>query len=192
MDKKYLYLFFGLMVIAQLFVPIQMILSSENILTEGTAYKFKTVPRDPFDPFRGKFIRLRYEVERTGMGVGNTTIKTGGKKEPIYALLSTDGEGYALIDTILFEKPDDVEYLKIDKYQIANMKYYIDLPFDKFFMNEYLAQPAEDVVRSLRSDTTKTVYALVNVLDGRSVLKDVMINNTSIADYVREESGIEN
>jgi len=55
-------------------------------------------------------------------------------------------------------------------------------------MEESLAKPAEDMVRELQRDSTVIVCAQISVLDGNAVLKDVMINDKSIADYVRESN----
>jgi uncharacterized membrane-anchored protein len=59
--KKILILAFALMVVAQFYVPISMITESEDILSEGTPYKFRTAPIDPNDPFRGKYITLSFK-----------------------------------------------------------------------------------------------------------------------------------
>ena len=37
-------------------------MSSENILTNGTYYKFKPKAYDPTDTFRGKYLRVNYET----------------------------------------------------------------------------------------------------------------------------------
>ena len=183
MNKKYLYIFFALMVAAQFYVPLRMIFSSEKIINSDQVYKFKTVPRDPVDPFRGKYITLRYAVEREAYSIDTLSINTQ-YNQPLFAFLKLDEDGFALIDTVLVDDSYSHDYIIIDDYNIYGSQMYINLPFDKFFMNEYKAKPAEDAVRALRSDTSKTVYGLVHVLEGKSILKDVMINDVSIRDYV--------
>jgi|GEM_PF-6009353 len=58
-------------------------------------------------------------------------------------------------------------------------------------MEESLAQPAEDAVRALRTDTTAAVYGMVSVLAGHAVLQDVYINEETIAAYVRRQQANE-
>lgn len=48
----------------QLAIPGYMIFEQNQILTEGTAYKFKTRPIDPYDPFRGRYVTLAFEANQ--------------------------------------------------------------------------------------------------------------------------------
>jgi uncharacterized membrane-anchored protein len=50
-----------LVVIAQLYVPLQMMFNQEDIMKTGTEFKFQTAPIDPYDPFRGKYITLFFK-----------------------------------------------------------------------------------------------------------------------------------
>ena len=56
MKTLYIFILFIIVVCAQLFVPSQMIFQQEDVLKTGTAFKFKTQPVDPSDPFKGKYI----------------------------------------------------------------------------------------------------------------------------------------
>ncbi|MFE3848617.1 GDYXXLXY domain-containing protein [Flavobacterium sp. LB3P45] len=47
-----------------MFVPLQMIFNQENIINTGTKFKFQTVPLDPHDAFRGKYITLFVKEEK--------------------------------------------------------------------------------------------------------------------------------
>ena len=61
MHKRYLpLLLLGVVALVQLYVPAAMILEREEVLATGKAYKFRVAPVDPNDPFRGKYITLRY------------------------------------------------------------------------------------------------------------------------------------
>ncbi len=185
-NKKYLWIIFGLMVAAQLFIPAQMIWNSEKTISKGHTYKFKTIPIDPVDPFRGKYIRLRFEVENKDYDTKYHDNKLNGNTR--FALLE-EIDGYASISKVINDPPqDNRSYIKVNTSPWKNGKVRVDLPFDKFFMEESLAKPAEDTVRKLLRDSTVIVYAEISVLDGNAVLKEVMINDQSIADYVRESN----
>ena len=62
MKRKYIFILFIILAVAQIAVPAQMIFGREAILKAGTAYKFSTEPVDPSDPFKGKYITLNYDV----------------------------------------------------------------------------------------------------------------------------------
>jgi len=108
-SKKMLLPVFILVALVQLFVPAKMIWDREDILKTGTEYKFETAPVDPSDPFRGKYIILRY-VENT-VSVNNTDEWKRG--DVVYAIFIIDENGYAKIESISKEKPSNKEeYLK--------------------------------------------------------------------------------
>lgn len=189
-NRKMLLFFFVLVALAQLYVPAKMIFDREDVLEKGTEYKFKTAPIDPSDPFRGKYITLNYE--------NNTmNVKNNGywaDRESVYVTFFTDENGFAGIGNITKEKPSDTQnFLKtkmrlIYSYDVdPNVKLVLDYPFDRFYMEEFKANDAEQVYsRSLR-DTSRVTYALVVIKNGAAVLKDVLIDGISIEEIVRTE-----
>ena len=60
-------------------------------------------------------------------------------------------------------------------------KLLIEFPFDRFYMEESKAYDAELTYNRTLPDTSQVAYALVNIKNGESVLKDVMINGISIS-----------
>lgn len=179
-NRKLILLFFILVALIQLYVPAKMILGREDILLTGKAFKFKTMPVDPNDPFRGKYITLRFkenliQVKNENDWVGN---------EPIYVILKTDKDGYAGIQAVSKVKPADnlyfvkarVEYVTGDSSKNLTVSY----PFDRFYMEESKAPEAEKIYRKSLADTNQVTYGLVNIKDGEAVLKDVLINGISI------------
>lgn len=95
-NKRILLPVFVLIALVQLYVPARMIVNREDILSTGKEYKFKTLPIDPYDPFRGKFIALQYE--ETTIEVQNEADWLSG--ETIFIQLTTDKEGYAKIHAV--------------------------------------------------------------------------------------------
>ena len=61
----------------------------------------------------------------------------------------------------------------------------IEYPFDRFYMEETKAQAAEDMYRESIIDSTQVAYALVNIRNGEAVIRDVLINGTSVSDLVK-------
>lgn len=185
MSKTIILVLFAATCVAQWLVPGSMINDRERVLREGKTYKFKTAPIDPSDPFRGKYITLDFE-ERS---VEVLDPKEWEKAEDIYVSLA-DSAGFARIVKASMYEPEGADYIKakiawVDSYE-APHHVWIRYPFERFYLEESKASKAEDVSRVTRNDSTTLVYAVVKVLDGTAALKDVMINDRSIVDVVRE------
>ena len=179
MKTTYLIFMFILVAGVQLYVPTKMILDQEEILTEGKAFKFKTQPIDPNDPFRGKYITLRYDIERS--------YKVSDKDifgQDIYVLLKEDDNGFAAVDSLLPEAPESGEYIEVEKnpYTMKN-EIGFDLYQNRFYMEETKAPEAEIAYNEVNRNG-KEAYAVIYVLNGDAVLHDVIIEGKSITDYV--------
>lgn len=183
-NKNLLITLFLFVVMAQLFVPAQMIYNQEDILNTGKIVKFQCEPIDPNDPFRGKYITLRFK--ESAIKVKN--LKEWNSNETIFAKIETSKNGFAKIKSISKTKPtDNSTYLKLkinysDDYE---NKIYLDFPFNRFYMNEYKAKNAEEVYAESTIDTTKIAYALVATKNGEAVIKDVLIDNISIKELAK-------
>ena len=92
MKTKYTLLLFALVAIAQAFVPLKMIYDSEKIQHEGTVYKFRTQPIDPTDPFRGKYITLKFDAEELP-----TNDTTWVSREQVFVYIENDSAGFAKV-----------------------------------------------------------------------------------------------
>ncbi len=184
-NKKLLLPAFILVALVQLYVPAKMIWDREDVLDTGTAYKFKTAPIDPNDPFRGKYIMLSYE--ETTVGVPNEQDWKVG--ESIYASLITDNNGFAKIKSISKTAPtDNQDFIKAKVSFVTrngSNTLTIDFPFDRYYMEESKAYEAEINYIQSQQDTSKTTYALVSAKNGEAVLKDVMIDGTAIRELVK-------
>jgi len=186
-NKKILLSVFILVALVQLFVPAKMILDREDILDKGKEYKFKTEPIDPNDPFRGKYITLRYEDDM--IDIQNEADWIRG--EIIYVFLTTNNEGFAKIQSVSKENPtNNQDFLKTKVSYVSgngSNKLTIDYPFDRYYMEESKAYDAELTYRESQLDTSQIAYALVCIKDGEAVLKDVLINEVSIREIVIKE-----
>lgn len=173
----------------QLFVPAQMIHQQEDTLETGTAYKFKTQPIDPSDPFRGKFIVLNYEMDSFETDEEGWNDYRGD----VFVYLKTDAEGFATVKDVSKTLMDtSADYIIAESKYNRNSRVNFDLPFDRFYMNENKAYDAEISVREAQIDTTKICYGLVFIKDGTAVLDNVFIDDTPIQKFVEEfQEGIQ-
>lgn len=168
---------------AQIFVPAQMVYQQEDALDTGTAYKFKTQPIDPSDPFRGKYIVLNYEMD----SFETTEEGWSDYRGNVFVYLKTDLEGFATVKTVsktLLDTSDD--YFTAESTYNYNGEVNFDIPFNRFYMNENKAYDAEVSVRKAQRDTTSICYGLVYVKDGAAVLDNVFIDDKSIQEFVEE------
>lgn len=184
MKTKYLFIAFIVVAIVQLSVPFKMIYDSEITEKNGTIYRFKTAPIDPIDPFRGKYVALNYELN--SFTTKDTTWAAG---QEIYLLLDTDKNGFAKIKSISRKNPgNDADYINTTVSGNYNGKLRFDLPFDVFYMEEGKALEAETGYAEYnRRRDAKPAYALVAVLNGNAVLKDVIVDDIPIREYVLRE-----
>jgi uncharacterized membrane-anchored protein len=172
---------FALMVALQWFIPGRMIFYKERVLSAGKEFRFRTEPFDPYDAFRGKYVHLAFN--QTMVQLKDTANWYQG--ETIFALLSEDSSGYAMVTELRKEEPgEDVDYLKVVSgyiYQDSTVtSVSISYPFDRFYMEESKAQAADDAYHQALSDTSKVTYALVLVHHGEGVVKDVFIDGVPI------------
>jgi len=179
---------FLLLVVAQWVVPGKMIYDSENTLVEGEEFKFKTQPIDPSDPFRGSYITLYFEANECV----TDTVRQFDQGQSVYVSIITDSTGYAAINGIYDEIPPELN-IHLIKATVAYTNSYggeqhisVDYPFERFYLEESKASEAEQLYWENQRDTAQSVYALVKVKDHQAVLKDVMINNKSIIEIVKE------
>lgn len=184
--KKTIFILFIILVIIQLIAPLKMIYNQENILKKGKPYKFLTQPIDPSDPFRGKYIRLNYKIRSY-----KTLDSIWSRNDKIYVYLK-DSLGYAKIDTVCKQKINtkkDYVIAKVKWYSTYNKKLSFNLPFNRFYMEESKAKPAEDLVRKNRRDTinTNTTYALVYLDEDSYVLDNVFVNNVAIKEVIQNQ-----
>jgi len=184
-NKKLIVALFVVVSLVQLYVPAKMIFDSEDVLKTGVAYKFEAAPVDPNDPFRGKFITLRYKENSIEVADENEW----KENELVYVILGKDKEGFAKIENITKVAPKNTsDYLKVTVDDVTgdkSNKVYIEYPFDRYYMEESKANDAELTYNQAVRDTiVHSTYALVYVKNGEAVLHDVLIDAVSIKDIV--------
>jgi uncharacterized membrane-anchored protein len=185
--KKQLAILLGALVVAQFAVLASMIHGKERILREGEAFRFKTQPIDPADPFRGRYVRLGFEADYIPLAKGASTDLE--YREPIYATITNDEEGFAHFAGWSRERPATGAFLKT-RYlgehsewdqaatNITRTGLSIALPFDRYYMDEAKAPRAEQAVRDATRSTN--CWATVRILSGKAVVEDVFAQGQSL------------
>ncbi|MFT6245839.1 MAG: putative membrane-anchored protein [Salibacteraceae bacterium] len=195
-------IFFFVFALAIIMVPIYVIVSSEDILTNGAYYKFKPQAYDPMDPFRGKYLRVNYETRNI------PTLDKFEAGDDAYVLIGLDPEGYAYFKEAFKYPPKKGDYLnsKIDYVEgreefregfasrnsntigsddkgsyksIVSIKPPANMC--KYFINEDYAMPAERAFQKQR----EYVHIGVRIMDGEARIVDIYIKGKPILDYLR-------
>lgn len=171
---------FILLCLAQLYLPLKMIADQEAVVREGKPFRFKVAPLDPNDPFRGKYITLRYEADSVKVKDVNEWMRN----PKVYVLLDTDLQGYAVIRGISASRPDDQSnYVQAS---VAPLNHpdkntlHITYPFNRFYMEESKAVKAEKMFLETLSNSQSNSYAEIYVRNGQAVIGDVIIHGKSV------------
>ncbi len=175
---------FGLMALVQLSVPGWMIWSQEKIVVQGETFRFRVGPMDPNDPFRGSYLHL--DFQDLEWKTRDSSFQEG---EEVFVALKLDAEHFAVIDEVLHDRPKDKPYVTaeltspwINFSQSVRVRY----PFDRYYLNEYMAPDAETAYIESGRDTTLEAFVLVKVLEGNAVIEDLVIGDKSVRELVRE------
>ncbi len=170
----------------QLAVPTWMIFKQETILNQGTIYRFKTAPVDPYDAFRGRYIALNFESNN--VAVENPSQWDAGEK--VFAIVESDHTGFAFIKSLSKEQPGDNEsYVSVTvQYPLSedSSRLVVQLPFNKFFVEESKAPQIEKLYSEMRMDSSKNTYAEVSIHSGKFALKGVYVDGKSILEIAKE------
>lgn len=174
--KKIIIPAFFILIAAQLYVPASMIIEREAILEHGEVYLFKTAPIDPRDPFRGQYIRLNFENN----SYVPSDISRFEQGQEIFVKLNKDKDNVAIVAGVSSKKPGATNYLKAEISHIANDRIFIEYPFTRFYMEESKALKAENALRQMAGEERKKAFAKVHVLQGESLISDVIVEGKSL------------
>lgn len=171
----------GLLIIAQIGVSFSMIRTRENILRNGEQFKFKTRPIDPADPFQGRYVQLGIDsyIENK-----NQPIPINSRPK-VYATIEYDAEGYAQFSRWSLERPLGGKYLKTRIRYFPNNGINIDIPFDRYYMDEAKAPRAEQLTRQASRITN--CWVNVRILNGKAVVEDVFAEGQSLSGLAAEK-----
>ncbi len=173
-----------IVVAVQLAVPAWMIFSRERILATGTAFRFRTAPVDPYDAFRGRYVALRFDQTQAAAPAG-PELRRGQKT---FAVLETDKDGFAHFKELRRERPASEPYLTVRVgYYSSGSIVNLELPFDRFYMEERTAPAAEQAYRQNSRRDSQNASVIVRIRGGRGVIENLLIGDVPIAEYVRNQ-----
>ena len=170
---------FAAMAIVQLAAPAGMILSRERTLAQGEAFKFSTAPVDPYDAFRGRYVGLR--IANSEATLPRSASASHG--QTVYATIETGADGFAKFGVASLSPPKDKPYLKVKAgHASGEGRIALQLPFDRFYMEEGKAPAAEAAYREHGRSGAEDAYVILRVLDGAGVIENLFVGGKPIAE----------
>jgi len=185
MKKSLITMVFALAVAAQLLVPVSMIWKRETTLREGTIYKFRAAPVDPYDAFRGRFVALRYQEEERDIPVAADLKITSGRK--CYAVIENGEDGFARIARVELARPEAVDYIPVLARYTSETNVTIDISYKRFYMEESAAPRAEAAYRDFSQATNVSAYIQLRVRNGFGVIEDLYVDDVPIKEYLSRD-----
>ncbi len=182
------------MVIAQLAVLAMMVRGQHKVSDQGTIYNFELQGIDPHDPFRGKYLILMPKENTFKKIEQSTATRTMLSSSQWYATFDTDHQDLAKIKDLSTTLPADEAYLEVQGHQSFQKDssfifYTIRYPFDRYYMNEAKALPAEHMLRDVNRDSSKIAYAKVAIYQGKAAVLDVMVDGRPIESVSESATG---
>lgn len=178
---------FCVLAAVQVWVPLSMIARRESTLRNGAAFKFRTLPVDPYDAFRGRFVRLNFESSQAH--TTNATAFTRGQM--VYVEVQVGTNGYAELGEVTPTRPRKGDYFRTSVTYRRNTDaehIRVKLPFDRFYMNEADAPEAERQFRRAGRREARSAYALVRVRSGMAVIEDLYIEGKPILEFLKQST----
>ena len=184
MNRRLIIGLFLCVALAQVGVPLSMILRRELVLTQGAYFKFETAPVDPYDAFRGRYVALAIKEDNVP-AITDARLSQGQR---VFALIGLDGRGFAKLSSAVTARPRGKDYIQARVRYVSEGKLYLDLPIDRYYMEEGAAPMAETVYREHVSRDKQDAYAAVRVKDGFAVIAGLYVGGQKIEDAVKQKA----
>ena len=175
---------FVIVAAAQIIVPLSVIVKWEDVLKNGTQYKIKTAPVDPYDAFRGRYVALGFDQNNVKVD----DEKKYNRKRKVFIILENDKDGYARPVSAQLERPSENNYLNAKVSYVSSKTLYFNYAFDRYYMNENDAPKAETAYRKNSSRENRNAYVTVRVLNGAAVIENLYIDGKLIEEYIKTDT----
>jgi uncharacterized membrane-anchored protein len=175
---------FAALAVIQLAVVANTIMQNERVFVHGTIYRFRCMPVDPYDAFRGRYVSVGIDRNFVTLPAGQENTFTDGQEA--YGIIGVDKDGFAHIEGLSTGIPaGDYIKVRIMNFYNSGTRVYFRFPIDRYYMNETAAPKAESAYWSTWR-TRQTVYMEVMVLKGDAVMKGLYIDGKPIEEEIKK------
>jgi uncharacterized membrane-anchored protein len=171
-------------------VPGYLIQRGQATLQDGAVYRLRTAPVDPVDPFRGRYVVLDFEAASITLLKPDPALHAGQR---VYAPIRVGVDGYAELAPPLPAPPQSGDYLTVTVLWINGTELRLQLPFDRYYLDETLAPEAErrywDANRAGDDDAEdprRPAWVQVRVLDGYALTEELFIDGRPVHELLRD------
>jgi uncharacterized membrane-anchored protein len=180
--KRLRMVLFVILAVIQLAVAAGAIIRSEIALRSGEVFRFRLQPVDPVDAFRGRYVALRFVVERAAVSDGTPILRN----QKVWVPLVVDDEGFVSFGPVELEKPDDgaalrlragVDFTDEDGDRMVSLA----LPFQRYYLTEELAKAVD---RSLWRRGRRPAWVEVRVRNGTGVVEDLYVDGRPVREWL--------
>ena len=168
--------------VAQLCVPIWMIIGEERVLRDGRHIKLQTRPVDPADVFRGRYVALGFVVDQVPRELVRGEFQPN---DAAYVELRENANGFAEIAALQKEQPDGELFSKTTVNFVTPETVGVELPFNRYYMDENAAPAAEAAYRERAGDPQES-WVTVRLLNGRAVIEELYLGGKPVREFLRD------
>ena len=172
----------------QLTVAGSAIVESELALRTGETFRFRIQPVDPVDAFRGRYVAIRFAVDRAPVA-DDFELR---RNKRVFIPIETDADGLAILGQADVVPPVGGPFLRLRATGIypdeeGNRFVWVSMPFRRYYLDEDLAPKVE---RAVWGDTRgrREASVSVRVRDGVGVIEELYIDDVPIHQWLVENA----
>lgn len=183
--------FFAVTVFFQIGVIVFILLRTGSIRSDaeksGRVASFKCEMRDPYNPFKGRYVRLNLSESAkdfSELDSQSLEVKDSARKKPVvFCLLEKAGQGDFHITGLRLTEPEDSSFFVRARMIYCGYNVQLDFPFDEYYMQENYARKV-DSLGSAFYDQDPHIEVYIDS-HGNCIQKSLTVNgNVRIEDYI--------
>ncbi len=183
--------FFVLAFAAALYYPVRKVLAVERPAVPPSELRFRVRGYDPRDLARGHYLRLDTFVElklTEADCMRQKNILKGCARA--FAVLETGEDGVTAAKALTPVAPAGKPFVAIRKFWFGEgekdneMFLSFALPFDRYYLNEKLAKPAEKLLREAAAAKKPAVLVVAVYADGNYAVKNLLIDGKPLREHL--------
>jgi len=191
MKPALLWLVFGVTCAVQWAAPLASIRAHEEVLERGVVVRIAVAAPDPFDPLRGRYLRVRPLESEVCLDAEPSHLKS---EQQAWIQLEKRADGLHHLGKVTEHRPMSGDYLMVTLRHSwnrtgtvtdKNPKFAVIWPFDRFFVNEKLAPQADAWLRE-NTRGKNTVVLELRLLKGTPVLTDLEVDGHSFREILKQ------
>jgi len=179
---------FVVVAVAQLAVAGGAIIRSELALRTGEVFRFRIQPVDPVDAFRGRYVAIRFALDRAPAPDGLEL----RRNQRVCVPLQVGSDGLAVFGTATLDRPVSGAYLRLRSGGVyaneeGQRSAWVTMPFNRYYMDENLAPEAERAAWN-GPRGQREAFVTVRVRDGVGVLEELYIDEVPIHRWLADNA----